>query len=418
MVTLSIYQKKPNKSGNTPVYIRVYMNGQSKFIRLPFYLTPSDLTPKGKIKNKTISNAIQSDIIRLNNKIAAEGIKVSAYDIDDVMKLLTEDTKKDSFKLDFFEWVDKCVKDLMSSNRASTAKSYKTAKDKLIQYYQSDRLDVNDMSRKLMQGFVDWCPNNGISANSLKTYMSYLSAAYTKACDEYNSEDIGKILITRKPFEHIQMPAATEVKKRVVNKQLVKLIYDLNSDELPKWSILGRDIFIMSYCLCGMNAKDMYMIESIRDRKVDYVRTKTKRTAGDRTRIVLTIPDEVSGISDKYMVDGRWKFHKMYSQYDYFLDEVNRGIKKVGEVCVNKYAEENGISSDKAADILRVENLSFYSARHTWSTVASSCCDISSEVIDKCLCHAGKTMADKSYIERSYEFADRANRLVLDATFH
>lgn len=420
MVTLSTYLKKPNKTGNTPVYIRVYVHGKSKFIRLPFNLMPNDITPKGKIRNRAIEQAINKELLRMNAVIANEGVRINAFDIDRIVGLLTHEAGNDVFRLDFFEYARKRIEALRKDGRGGTADATTTATNSFAGFYGSDKLDINDMSRQLMQNYIDHLYKTvKIRSNTIKAYIAALSSTFSSAVVEYNCEDIGKVLITRKPFENLALPVMEEVQKRNVGVDVIRMIYELDLSKECKTMVFGRDLFILSYCLCGMNAADMYTIDTIKDGVVDYRRSKTKLRSGERSRIVLTIPDEAKAISDKYLSeDGcSWKFSKMYSNKRSFDHTIGDGIKMLRDHVVKKYAAENGMTEDEAGAAIHADRIQFYAARHTWSSVASNNCGISSDIIDRCLCHSSRNLADKAYIDTDYSYADKANRKVLDATF-
>jgi integrase len=67
---------------------------------------------------------------------------------------------------------------------------------------------------------------------------------------------------------------------------------------------------------------------------------------------------------------------------------------------------------------LGIDNLTFYSARHSWATIASHDCNISEDRIARCLNHVSMNYRVTSrYIKKDWSIIDEANRKVIDLVF-
>ena len=84
---------------------------------------------------------------------------------------------------------------------------------------------------------------------------------------------------------------------------------------------------------------------------------------------------------------------------DAFNKAINYGLKQIGE-------------------ILQIEDLEYYAARHSWATLA-----VNKVGIDKYTVHAALNHIDEAmkvtdiYIERDFEVENEANRKVLEYVF-
>ena len=81
---------------------------------------------------------------------------------------------------------------------------------------------------------------------------------------------------------------------------------------------------------------------------------------------------------------------------------------------INDYATENNVSVEVAERKLGVGDMSYYAARHTWSSIAVNDCGIDIITVDRCLCHSVASLVARSYIKQDFKFVDVANRRVLD----
>lgn len=81
---------------------------------------------------------------------------------------------------------------------------------------------------------------------------------------------------------------------------------------------------------------------------------------------------------------------------DTFSAALNKGLKRIGE-------------------IIGVDDLEFYAARHSWATIANNDAGIDKYTVHSALNHVDESMrVTDIYIRRSWDNIDKANRAVLD----
>ena len=123
---------------------------------------------------------------------------------------------------------------------------------------------------------------------------------------------------------------------------------------------LAKDCFILSFCLMGINSVDLYNATDLIGNRLVYNRTKTKDRRLDKAKMEVIVPKMVLPIIEKYR-DRTGQ--RLFNFYQYYCDHkglnkaINKGLKEIGEQ-------------------LKIDDLEFYAARHSWATIALNKCRI------------------------------------------
>lgn len=161
----------------------------------------------------------------------------------------------------------------------------------------------------------------------------------------------------------------------------------------------AKDVFLLSFMLVGMNAVDLYTATDCKGGRITYQRAKTRNRRADNAEISIKLEPEVMALFEKYRdPSGQrvFKFYKLYSSMDTFCAALNKGLKKLG-------------------DIIGVDDLEFYAARHSWATIANNDAGVDKYTVHEALNHVDETMrVTDIYIRKNWERIDKANRAVLD----
>lgn len=158
----------------------------------------------------------------------------------------------------------------------------------------------------------------------------------------------------------------------------------------------ARDIFMLSFYLCGMNLVDI-LSQDFRKPTVRFVRTKTATRRRTPTPTEFTIQPEARKILDRLTKDG-----KLILGHERTVNAINC----IFHYCLPKLAELCGIES----------TFIFYSARKTFAQLANQLF-IKESIIEYCI---GDTVTQSNkiigyYIEVTPQMADLAIRRVFDA---
>ena len=119
----------------------------------------------------------------------------------------------------------------------------------------------------------------------------------------------------------------------------------------------------------------------------------------DKAEISVKIEPEIQALVDKYRDPSGervFKFYKMYSSMDTLSAAINKGLKKIG-------------------NLLGIDDLEFYAARHSWATIAANDAGVDKYTVHTALNHVDDSMrVTDIYIRKSWDPIDKANRQVLD----
>lgn len=163
-----------------------------------------------------------------------------------------------------------------------------------------------------------------------------------------------------------------------------------------KWEIYARDLFMLSFYLCGMNLADILRLDLTQD-SVKFIRQKTfkRRDANDTTE--FTIQPEARAILDKYLTpEGKLQFNRFVTE---------RSIQHINADHLKKLRSKIGF-----------EKLIFYSARKTFAQIANELM-VKDSVIEYCIGDSPlpSNRALSFYVQVNKRMADKAIRRIFDA---
>lgn len=240
-----------------------------------------------------------------------------------------------------------------------------------------------------------------LNDTGVHSYMGIIQSVFNAALLHFNDYEKGDIIISNDPFKVYTIPAVLEAKKRAVDVYIIRKIYNYSPiNKRKRTTTFTRDIYILSFLLAGMNAIDMLDCQMVNGR-IEYERQKTKDRRKDKAFISVCIHPLALPIIEKYRdPSGKclFDFYKRYSNIRNLTKGIHRGMRSL--------CEEIGI-----------DYIQFYSARHSFATIARNECDISKDDISLCLNHSdGKTITD-TYIKRDFSRIDKVISKVADYVF-
>lgn len=179
----------------------------------------------------------------------------------------------------------------------------------------------------------------------------------------------------------------------------VKAIAD--SNPVTSRGKLARDVFVLSFCLCGMNTADIYRIKKgdISGGVLTYRRAKTDSRRADKAEMRVRLEPEAKEVFARYSgTRSPLGFDERYYDFKEFNRSVNRGLKEVGR-------------------LTGIDKLTTYYARHSWATIARNECGVDRDTVNEALNHASRDKVTDIYIARDWRRVWDANRKVLDLVF-
>lgn len=224
----------------------------------------------------------------------------------------------------------------------------------------------------------------GLSVNTRAIHFRNIRAVFNSAIDE---EVIG---LEAYPFRKFKIASARKDKEALTEEQLARL----RAYESPRpIRRIARDLFMLSFYLCGMNLVDLFHLDRLHEGRARFVRTKT--SGKNPNPISLLVQPEAAAIIARYAGrDHVLRFAEERAAYETFNNRIQKALRVI--------AAELGI-----------EGLTFYWARYTWATLADKI-GVPEKEIGKALGHVDASIAGKYYISYDWTKVDRANRQVLD----
>lgn len=413
MATFKTEIQNKRSDGTYNVRIRVIHNRNIRRISTNLYVTADDLTRTLKIKNQAILDRCESLLKKCRDYCNTFGFEITGMDIDDLVDGLKKHLKGgDVFHLDFIDY----TKQKAAQMTPSTGTYYLIMLNALRRFIKRDTLDISEINTVFLQNFEKFIEtepsqqgnNRKVDKKDIKpkrgravsAYLACIRAIHNKAKAEFNDEDRGLIRIPYSPFKKFKIKPQPKTRKRGFTPDVIQAIIDLSyEDGAASRRNLAKDCFILSFALIGMNSADMYYAEPVKRKTLIYNRRKTASRRDDNAEMRVRIDSCLARLMEKY-ADPQGKrlfnFYLRYASPFTFNKALNTGLKQIGE-------------------ILGIEGLEFYAARHSWATIARS-----SEVgIDKATVHEALNHIDSGmkitdiYIDRDWSVIWSANKKVL-----
>ena len=240
-----------------------------------------------------------------------------------------------------------------------------------------------------LESFDRWMDQQGNNTNGRGIHMRNLRAVINWCIDNEWTDSY--------PFRRFKIKKENTRKRSLP----VEKIRELRDYPLSGHQAMYRDLWMLSFYLCGANAVDLLMFKREDLSRFSGVRKKTGQIYD------LPVTDEINEIIE------RWKGKEYLlcpmdtnSNYKYFLRNWNEGLQNIGR----DYKPHYGYSIKK--EDAPFAGLTTYWARHSWATVAAKL-DIPKEVIARCLTHSWATTVTDTYIDFDKSKIDEAVKKVI-----
>lgn len=382
MATITYKIEEPKKDKTRKVSITLSHKGIRKRIHTNITIKECDLTKQGKIKSDSLKRNIEDTINTLRNKLyeIETSLGNKDADIEWIYSQLTGNVKT----LDFFEYTRKWVE--KSNNKGKG--NYSIMLNSLYRFLKSDTLSFSDINYNLLNNYKDYLTGHQ-RAQSL--YLGCMCHIFNEAIREYNMDD--NKVITNNPFNSFIIPkSAPMTKNRIISDDNLIKLFNFHGTRRVG---MARDCYILSFCLIGMNSVDLYECTSYSNGVLAYDRAKTRDRRTDNAHIEIAVPNIIKPLFDKYKGDSRvFDFYKKYSNAANFNKHINKGLHII-------------------ADTLGIPHFDFYSARHTWASIARNRLGIDKYTIHEALNHVSDMSITDIYIQKDYTNINKANEKVI-----
>lgn len=382
MATITYKIGEPKKDKTRKVSITLSHNGIRKRIPTNITIRKCDITKQGKIKSDSLKRNIEDTINTLKNRLyeIENSLGNKDTDIEWIYSQLIGKCKT----LDFFEYTKQWIE--TSSNKGKG--NYSIMLNSLHRFLGCDTLSFSDIDYKFLNNYKEYLTGHP-RAQSL--YLGCIRHIFNEAIREYNTDN--NKVITNNPFNSFTIPKSVSMtKNRIISDDnLVKLFNFQGTRRIG----MARDCYILSFCLIGMNSVDLYECTSYSNGVLAYERAKTRDRRTDNAHIEIVVPNIVKPLFEKYKGDSRvFNFYKKYSNAANFNKHINKGLHII-------------------ADTLDIPHFDFYSARHTWASIARNRLGIDKYTIHEALNHVSDMDITDIYIQKDYTNINKANEKVI-----
>lgn len=417
-IKAEVQRDKQRSDGTYNVKVRFTQDRKVKRLSSSLFVSSKDLTKSFNFKEgTTVKREVDKLIQTYQEKCAKLQLEVNHYTLDDIFSFLKSE-REQTQSIDFIQY----CKEWLETTDIKGKKNYQSALNSFISYLGKEHLKTDEVTSQLLNGFkahlnlrrekqVIQLQKQGKRIPSNRTVSLYLGSIrhlFNEAKKKYNDYDKNIILIPHSPFEHVEVPKQEATRKRALSaetiNQILKLAYIRNANGKERICPfnLAKDCFILSFCLMGMNSVDLHSCDEVEDNTITYYRSKTTGRRLDKAKMKVNILPVLSSLMEKYKdYTGRrvFRFYQMYNTANNFNRAINLGLKQIGK-------------------ILKIDDLEFYAARHSWATIALNKVGIDKYTVHAALNHVDETMrVTDIYIERDFVNENRANAKVVKYVF-
>jgi len=292
----------------------------------------------------------------------------------------------------FYSMAERIIQSLYSTNRISYAKSIEQTISHLKAFSGPSLLFV-EVTPEYLTRFEISLREKKKAINTIGIHLRNTKMIYNKAIDA------GRADLSDYPFRRFKIKKAKKRDRDLEIEDIQKL---RDADLTLKAQQRARDLFMLSFYMCGMNFKDLLYAK-----KVDIKRGRLEiaREKSDELLSIKIVP-QAQEIIDRYKGNefilgllerklARARKDRTTILYKDITDQTNR---KLGEIAKN---------------LSIPYKLSTYFARHSWSSIAFNECGVSEDIIGLALGHASPRKVTAGYIKKKYELVDQANEAVI-----
>ena len=342
-VSLKIRPNRPNGAGRYPIYIAVVVGKDVRYISTPFDVSDPSQFSNGRIITRgagEINKSLSFLLDEYRNKLAR--LDLSKYATASQLKeALTNQQQAKTKPLTVAQMFANRANQMEQEGRHSYASMLQYSA-KVIGDIMGNPF-VKDLTRQDIRALLDAMRARGYASGNIQMRLTHFKAAVNDLIDrELIRYDVH-------PFRGIKIPQSapkyTDV-SRADFQRIRALIPDCKRLEL------GRNMWLLSFYLCGLNLIDLTRLgQELRGQVLKFERQKTSDHTNGGGFVSFRIPTEARQLIEWADTAGIFR-ERTQTEYKTLQRYVNR--------CIGLVAERVGIRG----------SFSYYSARHTFAELA------------------------------------------------
>lgn len=411
-VDAKVFVHHYKNDGTYNVKIRLYHKSLTRFIDTSHYLCDKQLKvhPKNKaellIKDPFVNKLINAELDEYRIAISKLGARLKLFNVDDLRAYLVQSDEA----IDLIQFSDDFISGLKVGGKGKSAANYNTVRNSLVDFFNRKKVFVDEINVDMLSNWEHYLRRERtitrlnqfnvpvttvqrpLTDASVHNYMRDLRSLFNHARKKYNRKSLGIIKIEHYPFDEYAIVEAPQTRKRNTDINTLKLIRD--SNPLPESRAgLARDLFMLSFYMCGINAVDLFKADksNITKGRLEYNRSKTKDKRKDNAFISIRIIPQARPLINKYL----GILCQRYSNIGSLNKALSAGMR---ELC-------------KQID---AEGITYYWARHTVGNLARNKCRMSKDDVALALNHVdqGRKVTD-IYVDKDWSIIDELQESVV-----
>lgn len=398
-------QLKRKDGGEYYVYIGLSHKTSRALIATP-YTIGEEFVKGGKIVNRAkYAEIYNKELLKYEEKLARI-VAPEQLDVKTIKDILTANTTDREEVVEFFSSAEEIIAKISQKpQKVRSAKDYHYAIQAFKKYTERKKLYTFEMTRKMMQGYIDKMLEDNKAASTVVNNIAYIKLLFNRIKDEHNDYDLGILNVKNDPFRNLVYPQINNNSghKALSVEEMQKIIsFDyVGHKRKEKTYRKGVDYFLLSFYLLGINPIDMYNLKKnqLQNGRITYTRCKTQRRTGG-AEISIPVCAEAQELMERHKGKG-----------DYLLDMHDNHIRV--ESAVGMMARVLNAVHTLLELKIDKDNFTWYSARHTWASIAANDCHFSDAEVARALNHQSEHKVTRGYIRPDWSLLDRMNEAVM-----
>jgi len=398
-VSAKVFEHHKKADGTYNVKICIQHKSQRRYIDTVHYVVKKQLTSKLCLKDNFVNDLVHEQLKGYRKAISELGERINFFDAEALRDFLRD---KDS-DIDFIKFCSSHIETSEADGRKGTAHNHRVIRNSLIDYFHRPSVSITEINSNMLNSYEHYLKGErimkrdngqdgikqtklkGLSDSGLHNHMRDLRTLFNAARNLYNNEDLGIYRIKHYPFKKYKVGSPPLTRKRNNSLEQVRLVRDAICEPGSR-AELSKEMYMLSFYLCGMNAVDIFQLtkREIRNGRIDYNRSKTQRQRKDNAYISIKIIDEANPLLEKYV-------DQLSTRY----------------VNINGFNKALGMGMVHLRKITGIPELTLYWARHTFATIARNSCRMSKDDVALALNHVDSEHSTTDiYIEKDWSIVD------------
>lgn len=388
---ITIVPAKILADGKHRIRIGMSHNGSTRYFLTRFIVDDAKCIRGGSVCGIPNANYINQQLMKQMQEIYAVYDKLENTDYlscSQLLAIISEKIKGDR-PISVIEMWEKYFEVKKPTLSTGTIGIWHHAEKWIKRYFKND-IQLRQLTPAVTSDFLAFLEKNNISITTRSIYYQPLRQMVNYAIRQ------NFVKYETHPYKGVSRPKA-KVRDAAITLEELRRIRDAQFfGEKAELTAYTRDLFMLSFYLCGMNIADLYRLDFSKP-TIKFLRKKTasRRSVSDATE--FTIQPEARAILDRI-----WTKEGFVCKWVRPLN----GLKNILNKHIKIIAEQCGIDGD----------FIFYSARKTFAQLANELM-IKDSIIEYCL---GDAVSNRQRVIGFYttvnrRMADKAIRKILNA---